>query len=54
MKSIKPMPFKNCGTRVSGPKAAKSLRNPKIDAFQDSWDKSPRTKGSKKAEKFKN
>ena len=32
-----------------GPKAAKSSRNPKIDAFQDLWDKSPRTKGSKNA-----
>ena len=48
------MPFKICGTRALRPKAAKSSRNPKIDAFQESWDKSPRTKGSKKAKKSKN
>jgi len=47
----KTMPFKNCGTRVQGGKAAKNPRNPKIDAFEDSWDKGPRTKGSKKAKK---
>jgi hypothetical protein len=35
----------------SGPKAAKSPRNPKIDAFQELKEKSPRTKGSKKPEK---
>ena len=45
------MPFKIHGTRALGPKAAKSSRNPKIDAFQDLWDKSPRTKGSKKLKK---
>ena len=47
----KTMPFKNHGRGALGPKAAKSSRNPKIDAFQDSWDRSPRTKGSKKPEK---
>jgi hypothetical protein len=45
------MPFKICGTRAPGPKAAKNPRNTKIDAFQDSWDKNPQTKGSKKLKK---
>ena len=49
----KTMPFKICGTRALRRKAAKSSRNPKIDAFQDLWDKSPQTKGSKKPEKSK-
>jgi len=48
------MPFKIHGARAPGRKAAKSPRNSKIDAFQDSWDKSPGTKGSKKAKKFQN
>ncbi len=34
------------------PKAAKSPRNPKIDAFQELLDMAPRTKGSKKLKKF--
>ena len=51
---LKLMPFKNCWTRALRAKAAKSSRNPKIDAFQDLWDKSPQTKGSKKTEKSKN
>jgi len=48
------MPSKIHGTRALGPKAAKSLWNPKIDAFQELRDRSPRTKGSKKLEKSKN
>ena len=48
------MPFKIHGTRAPERKAAKSLRNPKIDAFQELKDKSPRTKGSKKAKKSPN
>ena len=47
------MPFKNNGRGALGPKAAKNPRNPKNDAFQDLWDKSPMTKGSKKPEKSK-
>ena len=50
----KSMPFKNCRTCASGQKAAKNPRNPKIDAFQELKDRSPRTKGSKKPEKTKN
>ena len=50
----KPMPFKKHGTRAQGPRAAKSPRNPKIDAFQETWDKSLMTKGSKKPKKSKN
>ena len=50
----KTMPFKICGTRALGPKAAKSSRNPKIDAFQELKEMSPRTKGSKKPEKSQN
>ena len=46
------MPFKICGTRALRPKAAKSPRNPKIDAFQELLDMAPRTKGSKKLKKF--
>jgi len=47
------MPFKIHGTGAPGRKAAKSPRNPKIDAFQELKDKSLRTKGSKKPEKSK-
>jgi len=47
------MPFKIRGTRAQGRKAAKNPRNPKIDAFQESWDMNPMMKGSKKPEKSK-
>ena len=50
----KSMPFKIHGTGAPERKAAKSLRNPKIDAFRELRNKSPRTKGSKKSEKSKN
>ena len=50
----KSKPFKNHGTRVPGRKAAKISRNPKIEAFQESWEKSLRTKGSKNLKKSRN
>ena len=47
------LPFKICRTSAFAPKAAKSLRNPKIDAFQELKDKSPRMEGSKFIKKSK-
>jgi hypothetical protein len=49
----KPMPFKICRTSALAPKAAKSPRNSKIDAFQELKDKSPRMEGSKIIKKLK-
>jgi hypothetical protein len=48
------MPSKIHGTGALGRKAAKSLSNQEIDAFQELKDKSSWTKGSKKPEKTKN
>ncbi len=50
---LKLMPFKICGTGAPGRKAAKNSRNPKINAFQELKEMSPRTKGSKKLKKSK-